>query len=196
MARATAPASVDETMPVRHRFTIDEYLRMGEAGIFDEDDRVELIEGDVVHMCPIGMKHVGGVNRLTALFTRRLGSRVVVSVQNPMVLDEFSEPQPDLTILAFRSDYYEGARPHASDTLLAIEVADSSLAYDRRIKSALYARKHVRELWILDVVGKALDVYRRPSANGYREHQRLVRGKRVAMAAFPRVFCRVADVVG
>lgn len=196
MARATAPATVDDAMPVRHRFTIDEYHRMGEAGIFDEDARVELIEGDVVHMCPIGMKHIGGVNRLTALFTRRLGSRVVVSVQNPMVLDDFSEPQPDLTVLAFRSDYYEGARPHASDTLLAIEVADSSLSYDRRVKSVLYARKHVRELWIVDVVGKALDVYRRPAASGYREHQRLARGKRVAMGAFPRVFFRVADVLG
>lgn len=196
MARAAAPATVDETMPVRHRFTIDEYHRMGEAGIFDEDARVELIEGDVVHMCPIGTRHTGGVNRLTALLIRRLGSRVVVSVQNPMILDDFSEPQPDLTVLAFRSDYYEGAHPRPADVLLAIEVADSSLSYDRRIKAALYARKHVRELWIIDVVGKALDVYRRPAASGYREHQRLLRGKRVAMAAFPRVFFRVADILG
>jgi len=196
MARATAHDTADDTMPVRHRFTLEEYHRMGEAGIFHEDSRVELIEGDVVHMCPIGMKHIGGVNRLTALFTRRLGSRAVVSVQNPMVLDDFSEPQPDLTILAFRSDYYEGARPHASDTLLAIEVADSSLSYDRRIKANLYARKHVRELWIVDVAGKALEVYRRPSANGYREHQRLTRGRRIAMASFPRIFFRVSEILG
>lgn len=195
MARATAHEVADDTMPVRHRFTIDEYHRMGEAGIFHEDSRVELIDGDVFHMCPIGTRHTGGVNRLTALLIRRLGARAVVSVQNPMILDDFSEPQPDLTVLAFRSDYYEGAHPRPSDTLLAIEVADSSLSYDRRIKANLYARKHVRELWIVDVVGKALDVYRRPSASGYREHQRLMRGKRVAMSAFPRVFFRVAEIL-
>ncbi|MCC6848647.1 MAG: Uma2 family endonuclease [Deltaproteobacteria bacterium] len=183
-------------MPVRHRFTIDEYHRMGEAGIFHEDSRVELIEGDVFHMCPIGTRHTGGVNRLNALFTRRLGSRVVVSVQNPVILDDFSEPQPDCTILAFRSDYYEGAHPRPSDVLLAIEVADSSVSYDRRIKSSLYARKHVRELWLIDIPGKAIEVYRRPSASGYREHQRLVRGRRIAMAAFPRVFFRVTEILG
>lgn len=196
MARATAHEAADDTMPLRHRFTVEEYHRMGEARIFHEDSRVELIEGDVLHMCPIGTRHTGGVNRLNALFTRRLGSRVVVSVQNPMILDDFSEPQPDLTILAFRSDYYDGAHPRPSDTLLAIEVADSSLSFDRRIKSALYARKHIRELWIVDVAGKGLEVYRRPTASGYREHQRLTRGKRIAMAAFPRVFFRVADVLG
>lgn len=196
MARAIAHEVADDAMPVRHRFTIDEYHRMGDAGIFHEDSRVELIEGDVVHMCPIGTRHTGGVNRLNALFTRRLGGRVVVSVQNPVILDDYSEPQPDLTVLAFRSDYYEGAHPRPSDTLLAIEVADSSLSYDRNVKSKLYARKHIRELWIVDVVGRALDVYRRPAASGYREHERLVRGKRVAMRAFPRVFFRVADVLG
>lgn len=194
--RATAPDVGDDTMPVRHRFTIDEYHRMGEAGIFHEDSRVELIEGDVLHMCPIGTRHTGGVNRLTALFTRRLGSRVVVSVQNPMILDDFSEPQPDLTILAYRSDYYDSAHPRPADVLLAIEVADSSVAYDRRIKSNLYARKHIRELWILDIPGKALEVYRRPSVHGYREHLRLERGKRVALSAFPRTSFRVADVLG
>lgn len=102
----------------------------------------------------------------------------------------------DLTLLAFRSDYYAGAHPCPSDTLLAIEVADSSLSYDRRVKANLYARKHVRELWIVDVVGKALDVFRRPAASGYREHERLAREERVAMGAFPRVFFRVADVLG
>ncbi|MCC6765109.1 MAG: Uma2 family endonuclease [Deltaproteobacteria bacterium] len=183
-------------MPVRHRFTIDEYHRMGDAGIFDEDSRVELIEGDVLHMCPIGMRHIGGVNRLNALFSRRLGARVVVSVQNPVVLDDYSEPQPDLTLLAVRADFYSTVYARPSDVLLAIEVADSSVSYDRRIKSNLYARKHVRELWLIDIPGKALEVYRRPSASGYREHQRLVRGRRIAMVAFPRVFFRVAEILG
>lgn len=196
MARAHAHDDADETRPVRHRFTIDEYHRMGEAGIFHEDDRVELLEGDVVVMSPIGMRHIGGVNRLTALFTRRLGARVVVSVQNPVVLDDYSEPQPDLTILTARSDFYSTVYARPSDVLLAIEVSDSRVSYDRRIKVGLYARKQVRELWLVDIPGGALEVYRRPTSSGYRDHQRLERGRRIAPLAFPRMFFRVADILG
>ena len=117
-------------------------------------------------MSPIGTRHTGGVNRLNALFTRRLGRRAVVSVQNPIILDDYSEPQPDLTILAARSDYYSGAHPRPPDVLLAIEVSDSSVSYDRSVKLGLYARKHLRELWLIDIPGRRLDVYRRPTAIG------------------------------
>ena len=195
MARAAHDAQA-VTLPTRRRFTIDDYHRMGEAGIFHEDDRVELLDGEIVEMSPIGTRHTGGVNRLTALFTHRLGRRAVVSVQNPIVLDDYSEPQPDLTILAARSDFYSTAHPRPPDVLLAIEVSDSSVSYDRSIKLGLYARRHLRELWLLDLPGKALDVYRRPTASGYREHQRLVRGRRIAPLAFPRVHFRVAEILG
>jgi Uma2 family endonuclease len=113
---------------------------------------------------------------------------VVVSVQNPIILDDFSEPQPDLTILAARSDFYSSAHPRPPDVLLAIEVSDSRVSYDRSVKLGLYARKHLRELWLIDIPGGALDVYRRPTTSGYREHQRLVRGRSIAPLAFPRVF--------
>jgi Uma2 family endonuclease len=119
-----------------------------------------------------------------------------VSVQNPIVLDDYSEPQPDLTILAARSDYYSTAHPRPPDVLLAIEVSDSSVSYDRTIKLGLYARKHLRELWLIDIPGGAVDVYRRPSSSGYREHQRLTRGRRIAPLAFPRVHFRIADILG
>ena len=195
MARAADDVEA-VTVPTRRRFTIDEYHRMGEAGIFDEDDRVELLDGEIVEMSPIGTRHTGGVNRLNALFSRRLGRRVVVSVQNPIILDDFSEPQPDLTILAARSDFYKDAHPRPVDVLLAIEVSDSRVSYDRSVKLALYARKHLRELWLLDLPGDALDVYRRPTVSGYREHQRLVRGKSVTPLAFPRVHFRVSDLLG
>jgi Uma2 family endonuclease len=184
------------TVPTRRRFTIHDYHRMGEAGIFHEDDRVELLDGEIVEMSPIGTRHTGGVNRLNALFTRRFGRRAVVSVQNPIVLDDYSEPQPDLTILAARSDYYSTAHPRPADVLLAIEVSDSSVSYDRTIKLGLYARKHLRELWLIDIPGGAVDVYRRPSSSGYREHQRLTRGRRIAPLAFPRVHFRIADILG
>ncbi len=195
MARAAhdLPAA---TVPTRHRFTIDDYHRMGEAGIFHEDDRVELLDGEIVEMSPIGTRHTGGVNRLNHLFTSRLGRRVVVSVQNPLILDDFSEPQPDLTILAPRSDFYGNAHPRPADVLLAIEVSDSSVSYDRSVKLGLYARTHLRELWLVDIPGAALDVYRRPTASGYREHVRLERGRRVAPVAFPRVFFRVGEILG
>ena len=184
------------TVPTRRRFTIHDYHRMGEAGIFHEDDRVELLDGEIIEMSPIGTRHTGGVNRLNALFTRRFGRRAVVSVQNPIVLDDYSEPQPDLTILAARSDYYSTAHPRPPDVLLAIEVSDSSVSYDRTIKLGLYARKHLRELWLIDIPGGAVDVYRRPSSSGYREHQRLTRGRRIAPLAFPRVHFRIADILG
>jgi Uma2 family endonuclease len=195
MARTHADDAAD-TVPVRHRFTIHDYHRMGEVGIFDEDDRVELLDGEIVDMSPIGSRHTGGVNRLVAVFTRRFGRRAVVSVQNPIVLDDFSEPQPDLTLLAPRSDFYESAHPRPADVLLTIEVSDSRISYDRSVKLRLYARKHIRELWLIDVKGGTVDVYRRPTASGYREHQRLVRGTRIAPMAFPRVFFRVTEILG
>jgi Uma2 family endonuclease len=184
------------TMPTRRRFTIHEYHLMAEAGIFHEDDRVELLDGEIVEMSPIGSRHSGTVNRLNALFTSRLGRRAVVAVQNPIILDDYSEPQPDLTILAARSDFYSSAHPRPSDTLLTIEVSDSRVSYDRSVKLALYARKHVRELWLVDIPGEAVDVYRRPSSSGYREHQRMERDGRIAPRAFPRTYFRVNEILG
>jgi Uma2 family endonuclease len=105
-------------------------------------------------------------------------------------------PQPDLTILAARNDFYSSAHPRPSDTLLTIEVSDSRVSYDRSVKLGLYARKHVRELWLVDIPGQVVDVHRRPSASGYREHQSLQRGRRVAPRAFPRTFFRVNEILG
>ena len=184
------------TIPTRRRFTIHDYHRMADAGVLTEDDRVELLDGEIVEMSPIGTRHSGGVNRLNALFTRRLGRRAIVSVQNPIVLDDYSEPQPDLTILAARADYYSTAHPRPPDVLLAIEVSDSSVSYDRTIKLGLYARKRLRELWLIDIPGGAVDIYRRPASSGYREHQRLTRGRRIAPLAFPSVHFRIADILG
>jgi len=194
---ARAAQSVEAVIaPARRRFTIYEYHRMGEVGILDERERVELLDGDVVEMSPIGIGHASIVDRLTMLFAVRLGRRVIVRVQSPIVLDHYSEPQPDLSLLAPRSDFYADAHPRPSDVLLTIEVMQTSGSYDRTLKLPLYARKHVRELWLMDLKADAVDVFRRPTASGYRDHQRLVRGKRIAPFAFPRVFFRVADILG
>jgi len=119
---------------VRHRFTVEEYHRMGQAGILSEDDRVELIEGEIVEMAPVGSRHAACVKRLNALLSRRAGGRALVSVQDPIRLGEHSEPQPDLALLKPREDFYAAAHPGPEDVLLVIEVAETSLEYDREVK--------------------------------------------------------------
>jgi Uma2 family endonuclease len=130
----------------RRRFTVDEYRRMGEVGILDEDERVELIEGEIVEMSPIGRRHAGIVNRLNDLFTFRLRGRAIVAVQNPISLgSKYSEPQPDLTLLRPRADFYADSRPEPPDVLLVVEVMDTSVERDRQVKLPLYARAGVPE---------------------------------------------------
>jgi Uma2 family endonuclease len=180
----------------RRRFTIDEYHRMGEAGVLAEDDRVELLDGEILQMTPIGVPHASCVDRLNALFTRRLRDRAIVRVQNPIILNRWSEPQPDLALLAARPDFYASAHPRPRDVLLAIEVMDTSRGYDRTLKLPLYARAELREVWLLDVVARVLEVHRRPALRGYRQEQRLVAGQAVAPLAFPRLRFRVNELLG
>jgi Uma2 family endonuclease len=131
---SAAPAPV-----ARHLFTVDEYHRMGEAGIFGEDDRVELIEGEIIEMSPIGSPHAARVKRLTQLLVRRLGTRAIVQVQDPVVLSQLSEPQPDLAVVKARADFYAAGHPQPTDILLVVEVADTSRVFDRNVKAPLYA---------------------------------------------------------
>ena len=153
----------------RHRLTVRDYQRMGEAGIFHEDDRVELIEGEIVDMAPIGSGHSGQVNRLSNILKLAVGERAIVAVQNPIVLGDHSSPQPDIALLRPQADYYAAAHPQARDVLLIVEVADSSLDYDREVKLPLYARHGIPEVWLVDVGGRRLTRYRLPSPQGYLE---------------------------
>jgi Uma2 family endonuclease len=169
---------------------------MGEAGVLSEDDRVELLDGEIIQMSPIGSPHAGCVDRLNALFTRRLAGRAIVRVQNPIILDRRSEPQPDLTLLTPRPDFYSAAHPRPRDVLLAVEVMDSSRGYDRTLKLPLYARAELREVWLVDLKAQALEVYRRPALRGYRQEHRLARGRALAPLAFPRLRFRVSELLG
>lgn len=182
--------------PLRRLFTASEYHTMLDAGILKEDDRVELIEGEILQMTPIGSAHGGGVNRLTALFTSLLGRRAVVSVQNSFHLNDFSEPQPDLLLLRFRDDFYSRELPRTTDVLLLIEIADSSLEFDRRIKAGLYARHGIPEVWVQDLRNGVLLVHRDPSPQGYREVKALQRGERLSPLAFPDLVIEVDAVLG
>ena len=180
----------------RRLFTTDEFHRMAEAGILAEDDRLELIEGEIVRMSPIGSRHAACVDRLNSLFTARLGKRAIVRVQSPIVANRRSEPQPDLTLLKPRADFYAAKHPGPGDVLLVVEVVDSSADYDRSTKLPLYARAGIREVWIVDVVRNTVEVYRQPVLQSFRVRMQLARGQRIVPSAFPRTAFRVSDVLG
>jgi len=170
----------------RRRWNVHEYHRMGETGILAEDERVELLAGDIIVREPIGTQHAGTVNRLNHLWTSRLGRRAVVQVQNPIELaQEDSEPQPDITLLRARDDFYSTAHPEASDTLLAIEVADTSLRLDRRVKIPLYARAGIGEAWLVDLTTSRLEVYREPRVEGTGMSRSSAAGSRSRLSHSP-----------
>jgi Uma2 family endonuclease len=151
----------------RRALTVAEYHRMGETGILTRDDRVELIEGELIAMSPIGSGHSGTVNALNRRLVLAVGDRGVVAVQNPVQLDDLSEPQPDFSVLRPRDDFYRRATPRPHEVLLIVEVADSSLAYDRRVKRSLYARHGIPEFWIVNLTAGEVEVCRTPNGDHY-----------------------------
>jgi Uma2 family endonuclease len=163
---------------MRHRLCIADYHRLGEAGVLREDDHIELIEGELIDMAPIGSRHADCVSRLNRLFVRQ--TEAVVRVQDPIQLSLHSEPEPDIAIV--RSRRYSKAHPGPDDVLLLVEVADSSLAYDRDIKVPLYARHGIPELWLVDLEHERLEVYLGPTAQGYRQTLR-PRGQEIIVAS-------------
>ncbi|MGH2718992.1 MAG: Uma2 family endonuclease [Actinomycetota bacterium] len=183
--------------PVPKVFHVEEYEGMYRAGVVPEDDRLELINGTIIQMTPIGDRHAESVGRLTMILAPRLSGRAIVWVQNPVNLSDLSQPQPDLSVLSPRGDFYGEGKPRPADTLLLIEVADSSLDFDRSVKAPLYAATGVPELWIVDVGARAIEVYRVPGPDGYAERRILVAGQeRIAPEAFRDVEVSVEDVFG
>ncbi len=183
-------------MPARRRFTIDEYDRMGEAGILNEDEHAELINGEIVLMAALGSKHTGCVNWLNDAFRAQLGGRVIVSVQNPVRLPPDGEPEPDVMLLRHRPDFYRSAHPLPDDVYLIIEVADTSLPYDRTTKQQLYAAAGIRDFWIVDLANELLLVHRVPQDGCYTEVRRLKRGDTVSPEEFPDLSLTVAEILG
>jgi Uma2 family endonuclease len=193
-------AEAEEAMAVavrRRRFTLDEYHRMGEVGILHEDDRVELIEGEIIEMTPIGSRHAATVARINLFFSIRVADRAVVWGQNPLLLPRFeSEPQPDVILLAHRPDFYASALPEPPDVQLLVEVADSSLAYDRRTKLPLYARAGVAEAWLVNLVVPRVEVHCGPGEAGYHDVSIPGADERFAPLAFPDLTVTVRDLLG
>ena len=183
------------TAPTRHRLDVDAYYKMAEAGIFSEPSRVELIEGDVIDMTPIGSGHAGNTNRLVRAFARAAADgSVLLTVQTPLRLDRYTEPQPDVMLLRPRPDDYKGGHPSAPDVLLLVEVSDGSLAHDRSTKLRLYAQFGVPEVWVVDIPGGAVEVYREPKDGAYARSERLT-ARRLSPALVPQIAIDVAKLL-
>jgi Uma2 family endonuclease len=180
----------------RYRFTSAEYHRMAETGIIPEDARVELIDGEIIEMSPVGRRHKACVDRLNQIFTHSLGDRVIVRVQSSVVLGDGREPEPDIVLLRYRADFYAESDETPEDVLLIVEVADSSLEYDRRTKAPLYARHNIPELWIADLNRERLLVFRDPTPLGYTTTLELRPGESVSPLAFPDLTVRAGTIFG
>ncbi len=175
-------------------FTVDEYYTMAEAGILAPDERVELLDGRIYIMSPVGSRHADCVDHLNELFMLHLGGRATIRIQSPIHLAERTEPEPDVTLLKRRR--YAHAHPTPADVLLAIEVADSTLATDRGIKLPLYARHGIETAWIVNLPDSCVEVYSEPAPEGYRKSERRTRGQTLDVPVFPDVSLSVDDVLG
>lgn len=180
----------------RRYFSVDEFHRMGAAGIFSEDDRVELIEGEILQMSPIGTRHAACVKRLNVELTTSLGSNAIVSIQDPIQLHDFSEPQPDIAVLKPRADFYAHSLPTAADVLLVVEVSDTTVAYDREIKLPGYARAGILETWLADIPAETVEKHSEPVNGVYRKVETFRRGEVIASSSVAGLAIEVVKILG
>lgn len=181
----------------RRRFSVKEYYTMAKAGVFGEDDRVELVDGEIVEMAAVGSHHAGCVKYLNTLFSRKVGDRVIVSVQDPVQIDDLTVFQPDLAILLPRDDFYMNSHPTPKDVLLIIEVSDSSVAYDRNVKIPKYAQAGVPEVWQVNLVYGLIDTFGDldPTTIRYRAMRRYSRGQQIVPTLLTDVVLEVGDIL-
>lgn len=181
---------------LRRRFNVDEYYEMARAGILGPEDRVELIEGEIVAMTPIGPRHSADVDRCTNILAPRLQGRAIVRIQGPVRLDDYSEPEPDVAILKPRADFYSHAHPGPEDVLLLIEVSETSADFDQRVRTPLYARFGILELWRVDVGRSVIVVHRDPGPEGYETILTVRRGEKLSPALLPDLEIEADEILG
>ncbi|HLH29800.1 MAG TPA: Uma2 family endonuclease [Terriglobia bacterium] len=180
----------------KKKFTVEDYYHMAEAGILQPDERVELIEGEVVEMSPIGDPHGVITDRANMIFARGLGDKVVVSVQRPVRINRYNELQPDVVLIRPRENFYGTRHPRPEDVVLLIEVSDTTLRKDQLVKLPIYARSGIPEVWIIDINADAIHTYRQPQRDRYLTTASVGRGESVSPAAFPEFVMRVEDLLG
>ena len=192
--KTPAPAEIGQTRQTR-KFTVAEYYRLAEAGILHHTERVELIEGEIIVMPPIGPGHAARVDSFIEVFAPHAGDRFRIRIQNPIHLSDHSEPEPDVALLRPRPDGYTTAHPGPADVLLVIEVADSTLAYDREVKAHIYGRADIPETWVLNLPEDCLERFSQPGPEGYAQHTVHRRGERLAPVFLPDLELAVADLL-
>jgi Uma2 family endonuclease len=180
----------------RHYFTVAEFERMGEAGIFTKDSRLELIEGEIVEMSPIGSRHAACVKFLSRFLNAAVGDKALISTQDPIQLDDYSEPQPDVALLRLRDDFYQHAHPTPADVLLIIEVADTTVEYDRLVKVPLYAKAGIKEVWLVNLPGEQIEIYAEPASGAYQITKQLKRGEEAQAHSIPDLVVSADTVLG
>ena len=180
----------------KHWFTVRDYERMGELGILPAGERYELMRGEIIEMSPIGKRHAACANRLSRELNRQVGASVIVSIQNPIQLDDYSEPQPDVVLLRFRADFYSESLPAPADVLLVVEVSDTTLDYGRQFKLADYARVGIPEVLICNLPDEQLEYFAQPADGAYSVARILQRGERLTSASVPDAVFDVAAVLG
>jgi len=183
------------SVQTKHRFSVEDYHRMAETGVLRPDARVELLDGQIIDMSPIGPSHGGVVKRLNDYFSRLAQGRWLMAVQDPLRLDPQSEPEPDLMLLKRAPDFYTSRHPVPEDVFLLIEVADTTLEFDREEKLPAYGRAGVAEVWIVNLSEQTIEVYREPHFAGYTATKVLCAGERACPLAFPDVAVDVAELL-
>jgi Uma2 family endonuclease len=184
------------TQPQNRAFTVGEYYRMAEADILTEEDRVELVAGQIVAMSPIGSRHAACVKRLNLLMGKMVGDSMLIGIQDPIALDAYSAPEPDLVLLRPRADFYAEAHPSAADVLLAVEVADTSADYDREVKLPLYAQAGLPEVWLIDLQKSCIEVYSRPQGSAYQQRIEVTADATLTSPTIPPLALAAADLLG
>jgi Uma2 family endonuclease len=182
--------------PQKYYFSVGDYYRMAEAGLFSEGQHVELIEGEVIEMSPIGSIHQGCTDELSSLIRDKIRRAAIVRVQGPIHINDYSEPQPDIALLKPRRDYYRRSHPKPEDVLLIIEIADTSVLYDRNVKLPLYASAGIPEAWLIVLPKDFIEVHSEPKNGKYQKVQRLRRGKVLKSPTVPGRSLKVDEILG
>lgn len=180
----------------KYLFTVKDFERMGEAGILAEDASFELIEGEILEMAPIGTRHAACVKRLSMHLSRNLGDKLIISTQDPIQLDDFTQPQPDVALLQRREDFYESAHPKPQDVLLLIEVADTTVDYDQLVKLPLYAKAGIPEVWIINLPAESIEIYSAPNEGAYGTQAEVKRSEQAQSQTIPSLSIPADMILG
>ncbi len=183
-------------LPARKIFNIHEYHKMIDAGVFIGNSNWELIEGEIVKKMVVGDYHISCVNRLNYLLSLKLAGAAIVSIQNPVVISDISEPEPDVALLKFREDFYAASKATAKDVLLLIEVSDSTVSYDRQTKARIYAEAGIEEFWLVNLPRQIIEVYSEPFGGKYKVVRKFGKNEKISLNFLPDISFDVAEILG